>query len=458
MSKTNNIDNIAEGLDNAPILAKLQAQNSLRIPDGYFDKLEDDIMSQIDTMPIEEKSRFSINRSLYYVAAASVAILISFFVFKSVDKNTDSDFIAEENQNIEAPISVDNNETHIVKETSDNSIENNNKINNIESVETKQEVIIAQNNAPVIENVNHEIEGEKLQRKPETMIESDTPEEFVADNSTISDNGSNITPINAGGGAYATNTNSSQQSSTHSSTARVGDNSNINLILPKDTCLNKAFVIELPEDSVYKAFVFVWNDDSNSKHYKISESGVYYLDFYKVGKLIHTDTMVVQIVDYPEPNIIPEIEICNHQSVLINTGLNDKVYHHNWSINSSHKSEILLENLDPGAMDLSLTIASCCDTIVEIIALNVQDCRIEIPNVITPNNDGYNDAFVVKGLEYYPNSSLNTFDRNGKLIYKSLDYKNDWKAEGVATGTYFYSIIINDKLHTEKGGVIKVMR
>ncbi len=456
MSKTNNIDNIAEGLDNAPILAKLQAQNGLGLPDGYFDKLENDIMSQIDTMPIEQESRFSIKRTLYYAAAASVAVLIGFMVFNSIGNKSDNDFIAEDNQNVEAPITIDNNKHVIANETPNNSVENNREINNIEAVDAKQDVVIANNNAPVVKNIDNNINGEKPQISPQITPEiesnNDTHDEFIADNA------SNITPINSGGGAYTPGSNNSQQSSA-TSIARIGDVSKKeNIILPKDTCINKAFVIELPEDTTYQDIVFIWNDDSRSKYYKISESGVYSLDFYDGSELIHTDTMVVQIVDYPEPNITPEIEICNHQSVLINTGLNDKVYHHNWSINSSHKSEILLENLDPGAMDLSLTIASCCDTIVEVIALNVQDCRIEIPNVITPNNDGYNDAFVVKGLEYYPNSSLNVFDRNGKLIYKSSDYKNDWKAEGIANGNYFYSIIINDKLHTEKGGVIKVMR
>ncbi|OYT11089.1 MAG: hypothetical protein B6I18_05725, partial [Bacteroidetes bacterium 4572_112] len=186
MSKTNNIDNIAEGLDNAPILAKLQAQNGLGLPYGYFDKLENDIMSQIDTMPIEQESRFSIKRTLYYAAAASVAVLIGFMVFNSIGNKSDNDFIAEDNQNVEAPITIDNNKHVIANETPNNSVENNREINNIEAVDAKQDVVIANNNAPVVKNIDNNINGEKPQISPQITPEiesnNDTHDEFIADN------------------------------------------------------------------------------------------------------------------------------------------------------------------------------------------------------------------------------------------------------------------------------------
>ncbi len=67
-------------------------------------------------------------------------------------------------------------------------------------------------------------------------------------------------------------------------------------------------------------------------------------------------------------------------------------------------------------------------------------CNVIIPNVITPNGDDANEYFKIKNIEHHPNTSLIIFDRWGNKIYESTDYKNDWKAEGVGDGTYFYIV------------------
>ena len=453
MNEFDNINNIADGLEDAPMLAKLQKKNSLSVPEGYFDTLEGDIMSKIGSSMIEDAPKKSISHYLYYVAAASVVVILSFIIFSSKNDNPESNFIAIDNQKIEIPVAnpdnklVNADQQKITEQRIDNS--------KIETVNPKGKAIIA-NNKLVIKLSDPQSAPTPQKNTPIQKYKETIEEAIVAiDNTVIDDNYKSLAIANTG--ARAVSTNYGQHNI--SSSARISNiEDSENLILAKDTCLNKAFVINIPQDSIYQNLDFVWNDGSTKSSFNVSQSGVYFLEMYKEGKLMHTDTLKVNIIPFPEPNIAPEVEMCNHQSVLINTGLNDKVYHHNWSLEHAHSSEILLENLEPGVTDLVVTIASCCDTITEVIALNVQDCRIEIPNVITPNGDGYNDAFVVKGLDYYPNSSLNIFDRNGKLIYQSLDYRNDWKADGVTSGNYFYSIIINDKLHTEKGGVIKVMR
>lgn len=74
-------------------------------------------------------------------------------------------------------------------------------------------------------------------------------------------------------------------------------------------------------------------------------------------------------------------------------------------------------------------------------------------NVLTPNNDGKNDFFVVKGLENYPGSVIKIVDRAGRLVYTTSDYKNDWygmvNGNPLAEDTYYYIINLG------KGGIIK---
>ena len=68
--------------------------------------------------------------------------------------------------------------------------------------------------------------------------------------------------------------------------------------------------------------------------------------------------------------------------------------------------------------------------------------KIRIPNVITPNNDGVNDFFAIHNLEDYPDNELIIFDRNNKVIFNVRGYQNDWDAQGIPQGVYFYNLAI----------------
>lgn len=51
-------------------------------------------------------------------------------------------------------------------------------------------------------------------------------------------------------------------------------------------------------------------------------------------------------------------------------------------------------------------------------------CELVLPNVITPNNDGINDEFIITGLDpaIYANSLLTIFNRWGSVVYVKSDY------------------------------------
>jgi gliding motility-associated-like protein len=72
---------------------------------------------------------------------------------------------------------------------------------------------------------------------------------------------------------------------------------------------------------------------------------------------------------------------------------------------------------------------------------------LEVPNVITPNGDGYNDEFIVKGLP--PGSSMHIYRKDGKLIYSSTNYGHpewwsgeDIKGDMISSGNYWYVLEI----------------
>lgn len=63
---------------------------------------------------------------------------------------------------------------------------------------------------------------------------------------------------------------------------------------------------------------------------------------------------------------------------------------------------------------------------------------VTVPNVITPNGDGWNDIFMIDYLNQYDIRKLTIFNRWGTIVYQSDDYQNNWDGGNVADGVYFY--------------------
>ena len=62
---------------------------------------------------------------------------------------------------------------------------------------------------------------------------------------------------------------------------------------------------------------------------------------------------------------------------------------------------------------------------------------IKIPNIFTPNGDGYNDYFEIVGIEHCQNNRLMIQDSDGKMIFSVKDYQNNW-GQDAKDGVYFY--------------------
>ncbi len=79
-------------------------------------------------------------------------------------------------------------------------------------------------------------------------------------------------------------------------------------------------------------------------------------------------------------------------------------------------------------------------------------------NYISPNGDGHNDRWLVKGLENDIYEAF-IFNGNGKLLFYSADYKNGWEGTSrgreLPPGVYYY--LLKSK-NTEKTGTITLVR
>ena len=84
-----------------------------------------------------------------------------------------------------------------------------------------------------------------------------------------------------------------------------------------------------------------------------------------------------------------------------------------------------------------------CPEATDTLKIVVQD--FTIPTLITPNMDGKNDYFIIKGLDKLGKTELTIFDRAGAVVFKNSDYDNGWNGvdtnkKALPEDTYFYVI------------------
>ena len=94
------------------------------------------------------------------------------------------------------------------------------------------------------------------------------------------------------------------------------------------------------------------------------------------------------------------------------------------------------------------------DTTRYIIKLNEKFKGENIQTLLTPNNDGQNDFWVlpISMLEDFPQLQVQVMSLDGKIVFRSTsNYQNEWTGQGLSTGIYLYEILL------EKGNILKGM-
>ena len=106
------------------------------------------------------------------------------------------------------------------------------------------------------------------------------------------------------------------------------------------------------------------------------------------------------------------------------------------------------------------TDANGCTNTAEAVATIIPKDTVTVPNVFTPNNDGINDYFIIKGIEY-GEWQLIVFNRWGRKVYENNHYdntSNKWGAEGCDEGVYYYILRNATDSKQTKTGYVEVLR
>ena len=92
----------------------------------------------------------------------------------------------------------------------------------------------------------------------------------------------------------------------------------------------------------------------------------------------------------------------------------------------------------------------------DTVLVTARPCPVNIPTIITPNGDAFNQAFVLKGLNA-PDWNVRVYNRWGREVYSQERYDNGWAAEGQPAGVYYY-LLRNAQTGQQLKGWVEVVR
>ena len=168
---------------------------------------------------------------------------------------------------------------------------------------------------------------------------------------------------------------------------------------------------------------------------------------------VDTFTTVIEYIDKPVAGFIANP---NSPSVMVNTEINytststagagDNLIQWLWIFNPPNDStyfenpSYVWESPDTGQKVITLIVTSqfgCKDTVTSPVYIIDKPF---VPNVFSPNGDGFNETLKIPFLGNYPGNTVVIFNRWGTKVFEGQDYKDDWKGENLPSGTYFYVV------------------
>ena len=247
---------------------------------------------------------------------------------------------------------------------------------------------------------------------------------------------------------------------------------------------------------------YLWNDGSTDSQLKTSDAGYYWVQVTSSGK-VGRDTILVENAPMPIVNLGDDRELCPGNSISID-GSQGQHINYMWengstiptrTINAPGTYRLEVTNAcgtaastltvtapTPLTLDLkedqvvcageavtlkanlpgnfqyvwqdgshvpeltvtqsgtyTLSVSNQCESVEDSVKVLFIDIHsVMIPNVITPNGDTRNDSFMLP--EELAGSSITIFNRWGSKVFQAVEYQNNWTAEGLAPGVYFYQV------------------
>ncbi|MBC3538139.1 gliding motility-associated C-terminal domain-containing protein [Rufibacter sediminis] len=220
--------------------------------------------------------------------------------------------------------------------------------------------------------------------------------------------------------------------------------------LGRDTilCTDKAFTLT---PDVLPGTTLRWSNGTTGSSLNVTAGGTYWVEATR-GDCTFRDEVKIEFSNPFSIHLGQDTTLCEGSSVLFDpkAPMDATV---KWSDGSSGPT---LQVNKAGTYWVEVQRGACTERDEVLVTY----CTIDlfIPNIFTPNADGLNDSFFVRGLlsESANNGTeweLTVFNRWGGQVYHNRNYKNDWDGGKLKEGSYFYLLANKDQKKNYKGYV-----
>jgi gliding motility-associated-like protein len=199
---------------------------------------------------------------------------------------------------------------------------------------------------------------------------------------------------------------------------------------------------------------------NNASAASVNQTGIYYVLATNNYGCTSCDTVVVS-----ESPVVPEATISSGTIELTGVAPFEVDFSNNsqnantfsWNFGDGSTANVNDPEhtfLTAGTYTVTLVASNngrCADSSEVIV--KVED-QFSVPEGFSPNGDGVNDQFVIKGIERFKGNKLVVFNRWGNAVHESSPYNNEWDGstkqdiqlggDKLPVGTYYYVLDLGD--------------
>ncbi|MCD4791640.1 MAG: gliding motility-associated C-terminal domain-containing protein [Bacteroidales bacterium] len=217
-------------------------------------------------------------------------------------------------------------------------------------------------------------------------------------------------------------------------------------------CENTSFLIDTYND----AYTYLWQDNSTESYFSADDEGTYFVIVTNEDGCTNSDTISLSFKYIPRFSF-PAADTLLCEGIVLNLIYNFEDAEYLWQDGSTDNSFLITEE-----GTYKLTTENICGTWSDSMNVEYHYCGdIYIPNIFSPNIDGINDLFLIKGIEE-EDWKLIIYNRWGQEVRHYDSYDNTWDGKDMfgkdlAHSVYYY-ILSNIKSGELYKGTVRIVR
>ncbi len=175
-----------------------------------------------------------------------------------------------------------------------------------------------------------------------------------------------------------------------------------------------------------------------------------------------TDDMTIKFIPPPTVNAGGTRDVLQGNTITLNPVVSESNVHYLWSPDIDINNDTLKNPVITGDVNrtYTLTVTDVRGCVAQDTARIIVSPPIVIDNTFTPNGDGTNDLWNIKGIAIYTAATVDIFNRWGQKVFHSLGYPKEWDGtfdgKALPPGVYYYIVNTNYRGQVLSGWVALV--